>query len=116
MTQADTVSEEKHRGSPNISGDVSQFKDIEAAPSAIDEYPEGGAQGWLVAAGAAGVLFSTMAYTNSFGIFESYYRENQLRDESTAKIACIGSLQAFLMFSAGSVGGPLFDRYGAFVS
>lgn len=30
-------------------------------------YPEGGARGWAVAAGSAGILFSTFGYANSFG-------------------------------------------------
>lgn len=30
-------------------------------------FPEGGARAWGVAAGAAGVLFCTLGYVNSFG-------------------------------------------------
>lgn len=30
-------------------------------------FPEGGARAWFVAAGAAGVLFCTLGYVNSFG-------------------------------------------------
>jgi hypothetical protein len=30
-------------------------------------FPEGGARAWAVAAGAAGVLFCTLGYSNAFG-------------------------------------------------
>lgn len=77
------------------------------------DFPDGGARAWTVAAGTASILFCTLGYTNSWGVFQAYYMENQLRDESSDRIAWIGSLQAFLIFAAGAVGGPLFDRYGA---
>jgi hypothetical protein len=78
-------------------------------------FPEGGTRAWLVAAGAAGLLFSTMGYNNSFGVFQAYYESNLLASNSPDQIAWIGSTQAFLMFAGGFVGGPMFDRYGAAV-
>ncbi|KAK2053119.1 riboflavin transporter MCH5 [Colletotrichum caudatum] len=65
--------------------------------SADDDFPEGGTRAWLVAAGTAGILFCSLGYTNSFGI------------------SWIGSIQAFLVFASGAVGGPIFDRYGAWI-
>jgi hypothetical protein len=88
----------------------------EKAADDLEQYPEGGMRAWLVAAGAAGVVFSTMGYSNSFGVFQEYYAEHQLLGDTPDKIAWIGSVQSFLMFAAGSIGGPLFDRYGAWVS
>jgi hypothetical protein len=41
---------------------------------------------------------------------------HQLWDESPGNIAWIGSLSAFLQFAAGAIGGPLFDRFGAWVN
>ncbi|TPX07967.1 uncharacterized protein E0L32_010298 [Thyridium curvatum] len=82
-------------------------------PKIANDYPEGGTQAWLVAAGTAGVLFATLGYTNSFGVFQAYYMLHQLQHETSDRIAWIGSLQAFLIFATGCVGGPLFDRYGA---
>ena len=40
-------------------------KGEKSAPSM--EFPEGGARAWLVAVGAAGVLFCTSGYINAFG-------------------------------------------------
>ena len=80
-----------------------------------DPAPEGGLRAWLVAAGGAAILFSTLGFANSFGTFEAYYATHQMRGESPSKIAWIGSLSMFLQFFAGLVGGPLFDRFGAMV-
>ena len=70
----------------------------------------------MVAAGAAGVLFCTLGNSNSFGIYQAYYMSHMLPGESPDRIAWIGGVQSFLTFAAGFVGGPLFDRYGAWVS
>jgi hypothetical protein len=35
--------------------------------SEMTTFPEGGARAWAVAAGAAGVLFCTLGYSNAFG-------------------------------------------------
>jgi MFS family permease len=76
-------------------------------------FPDGGARAWLVAAGAAGVLFSTFGYANAFGVYQEYYQTNQLRNESPSAISWIGSLQVFFLLSGNLFGGPLFDRFGA---
>ena len=94
--------------------DISQKEDgMIESPDGTHDFPEGGARAWAVAAGTGGILFCTLGYTNSFGVFQAYYMSNQLQNETTDRIAWIGSLQGFLIFAAGSIGGPLFDRYGA---
>ncbi|KAK3356482.1 major facilitator superfamily domain-containing protein [Lasiosphaeria hispida] len=80
-----------------------------------ENFPEGGLQAWLVAAGATGVVFSTLGYTNSFGVFLPYYLGHQLLGESPDNVAWIGSVQATLSFATGMVAGPLFDRYSVLV-
>ncbi|KAF6832750.1 monocarboxylate permease-like protein [Colletotrichum plurivorum] len=80
-----------------------------------DEFPEGGLRAWLVAAGTASILFCSLGYTNSFGVFQAYYAQHQLSDQSPDQISWIGSIQAFLVFASGAIGGPVFDRYGAWV-
>ncbi|KAH6889185.1 major facilitator superfamily domain-containing protein [Thelonectria olida] len=79
------------------------------------DFPDGGLRAWLVAAGAAGAFFCTLGYTNVFGIFQAYYMFNQMPERSADDIAWIGSVQAFLIFATGAVGGPLFDRFGAWL-
>lgn len=78
--------------------------------------PEGGTRAWFVAGGAAAIFFCTLGLSNSFGSFEEYYLTHQMQHESASKISWIGSLQSFLQFFAGMLGGPLFDRYGKTVS
>ncbi|KAK0702394.1 major facilitator superfamily domain-containing protein [Lasiosphaeris hirsuta] len=80
-----------------------------------ETFPEGGLQAWLVAGGATGVVFSTLGFTNSFGVFLPYYLSHQLLGESPDNVAWIGSVQATLIFATGMVAGPLFDRYGVLV-
>ena len=99
---------------PKPQSEVTTMTEKEA--SDIHVYPEGGLQAWLVAAGGACIFFSTLGFANSFGVFEEYYLSHQLKDESADNVAWIGSLAAFLQFAAGAIGGPLFDRYGAWVS
>ena len=83
---------------------------------AFDEAPDGGLQAWLVAAGGGCVFFSALGFANSFGVFVEYYLSHQLRDQPPDNVAWIGSLASFLQFATGMIGGPLFDRYGSWVS
>jgi hypothetical protein len=83
--------------------------------SSFGKAPDGGLRAWLTTAGAACTFFSALGFANSFGVFEEYYLSHQLIDQSADDIAWIGSLSSFLQFAAGAIGGPLFDRYGAWV-
>lgn len=80
-----------------------------------DAYPEGGKEAWLCAAGTAGIMFCSLGYANSFGVFQSYYMQHQLHNHTPDEISWIGSIQVFLVFLSGAIGGPIFDRYGAWV-
>lgn len=105
----------EHPTGADESASLSQ-KDIDGLQAQEAEFPDGGTRAWLVAAGAGGVLFCTLGYTNVFGIFQAYYMFNQMPEQSADNIAWIGSIQAFLIFGTGAIGGPLFDRFGAWVS
>ncbi|KAJ6028196.1 MFS monocarboxylate transporter [Penicillium herquei] len=75
-------------------------------------FPEGGTKGWLAVLACWCVMFNTFGYINAFGIYEAYYEEKFLKNETSSSIAWIGSLQTFFMFSSGLVSGPLMDRFG----
>jgi hypothetical protein len=77
--------------------------------------PDGGLEAWLVAAGAGCIFFAGLGFINSTGVFIEHYISHQLRGRSADDIAWIASLSSFLQFASGLVGGPLFDRYGAWV-
>ncbi|KAK6955628.1 hypothetical protein Daesc_003270 [Daldinia eschscholtzii] len=87
----------------------------EGVPTKLSEAPDGGLRAWLVTAGAACVFFSAMGFSNAFGVFEEYYLSHQLGGQSPDKVAWIGSLSVALQFLSGNIGGPLFDRFGAWV-
>ncbi|OTB16143.1 hypothetical protein K445DRAFT_300070 [Daldinia sp. EC12] len=87
----------------------------EKVPTKLSEAPDGGLRAWLVTAGAACVFFSAMGFSNAFGVFEEYYLSHQLNGQSPDKVAWIGSLSVALQFLSGNIGGPLFDRFGAWV-
>lgn len=96
-------------------GAIESTTDSQEELQGFDKVPDGGLQAWLTTAGAAFTFFAALGFANSFGVFEEYYLSHQLKDEPADKVAWIGSLSAFLQLAAGAVGGPLFDRYGAWV-
>ncbi|KAJ5691890.1 hypothetical protein N7462_001313 [Penicillium macrosclerotiorum] len=81
----------------------------------LNPAPDGGFRAWLVAAGGSCIFFAALGFANSFGVFEEYYLTHQLKGQSTDKIAWIGSVASCFQFTAGAIGGPLFDRFGAWV-
>ncbi|KAI8960883.1 MFS general substrate transporter [Daldinia sp. FL1419] len=95
------------------------FSDVdfnsEEAPTSLPPAPDGGLRAWFVTAGAACVFFSAMGFSNAFGVFEEYYLTHQLNGQSPDRVAWIGSLSVALQFLSGNIGGPLFDRFGAWV-
>ena len=79
--------------SVSVSESGSDFCD-EAPPS----YPDGGARAWLTVCGAFLALFCTFGQLNSFGTFQTWYREHQLSALPASTIAWIGSLQLWVFF------------------
>jgi hypothetical protein len=90
--------------------------DNSSKPDDFGPAPDGGVRAWLVAFGSACIFFSCLGFMNAFGVFQEYYMTHQLIHKSPDEIAWIGSLCAFIQFAAGAIGGPMFDRYGAWVS
>ncbi|KAL1875242.1 hypothetical protein Daus18300_003313 [Diaporthe australafricana] len=79
---------------------------------AIPDFPEGGTKAWMVVLGCWCTSFASFGIVNSFGIYETYYQREYLKDYSPSTIAWIGSIQAFAQFSATLLGGPITDRWG----
>ena len=101
----------------------------------VYHFPEGGFRAWLVVSGSAASMFCTFGYLTGFGyvkgvwleiqlavlkiydrIYQQWYAENQLKSYTQSDISWIGSVQIFLTFAGGLVGGPVLDRYGIVVS
>lgn len=53
---------------------------------------------------------------NAFGVFQSYYAANQLKESSASDISWIGGVQIALLYISGLILGRVFDKYGARVS
>ena len=116
----DPLARQYSKNSQPTAGESAETDQEKATPESPESpeasaAPDGGAAAWLVAAGGSALFFCSLGFSNSFGSFAEYYLTHQLHDQSPADIAWIGSLSAFLQFFAGMVGGPMFDRFGAWV-
>ncbi|KAI9642661.1 hypothetical protein NHQ30_008392 [Ciborinia camelliae] len=69
--------------------------------------PDGGTTAWLHALLTHLVFFNSWGFANSYGIFQQYYTDTLQRAQSD--IAWIGSVQVFLLFSVGVIGGRATD-------
>ncbi|KAG7087341.1 hypothetical protein E1B28_013317 [Marasmius oreades] len=70
---------------------------------------DGGTRGWSTVAGSWFVLFSSLGYLYSWGVYQDYYTRIYLPSSSTSSIAWMGSLQLALPFLLGLPAGRLFD-------
>lgn len=93
----------------NSSSDNNNYDDSGSSQS---PFPEGGLKGWSVVMGAWAAMSSIYGLINSSAVFESYFKNNQLRDYSHSEIGWIFSLYLFLVFFVGVQVGPVFDRHG----
>ncbi|RYP07810.1 hypothetical protein DL765_009009 [Monosporascus sp. GIB2] len=71
--------------------------------------PDGGWGAWIQVACSFVVMINTWGLVNSFGVFQTYYETELLRDHSSSAISWVGSLQGSLLLLLGIVSGPLFD-------
>lgn len=71
--------------------------------------PDGGFKAWLVVLGAFCATMATLGYANSWGVFQAYYEQTSLSDNTPSSIAWIGSSQYALIFLPGFIVGRLFD-------
>ncbi|KAG2039282.1 MFS general substrate transporter [Suillus americanus] len=79
-------------------------------PSSPHEFPEGGLAAWATAFGAFLVQFCGFGYTSSFGVYQDFYTQHYLTNETSSAISWIGSTGAFLITALGLVSGLLHDR------
>ncbi|OKL63022.1 hypothetical protein UA08_02046 [Talaromyces atroroseus] len=69
--------------------------------------PDGGIRAWSQVLLAHFVIANTWGYTNSFGMFQTYYTETL--HQSPSDISWIGSVQTFLIFFIGTFSGRATD-------
>ncbi|WWC70188.1 uncharacterized protein I206_104138 [Kwoniella pini CBS 10737] len=83
-----------------------------ASPSNIipgSDIPDGGLRAWLCVIGAWSVMSATFGYSNSFGVFQSYYI-TKYPEVSASDISWVGSVLLFFQFNFGAFTGPLYDK------
>ncbi|KAG1903097.1 major facilitator superfamily domain-containing protein [Suillus fuscotomentosus] len=108
---------QEHKGGSEELGverPVSKDSDL---PLLLQEFPEGGLAAWSTAFGAFLILFCTWGYVTSFGVYQDFYAQNYLTNETSTAISIlmvscrfIGSINAFLGTSVSLVAGTLYDR------
>ncbi|KAJ0414664.1 major facilitator superfamily domain-containing protein [Aspergillus carlsbadensis] len=72
--------------------------------------PDGGSTAWLQVVGAFFLFFNSWGVINTFGVYQTYYENTLLPQYSASSISWIGTIQGFLLFLAGIVAGPIFDK------
>ncbi|PCH38482.1 MFS general substrate transporter [Wolfiporia cocos MD-104 SS10] len=70
-------------------------------PCAPAEFEEGGWRGWVTVAGA---------YSTSFGVYQAYYTQEYITNQTSSTISWIGSVNTFLVIGFGLVSGRLYDK------
>ncbi|KZS92108.1 MFS general substrate transporter [Sistotremastrum niveocremeum HHB9708] len=76
----------------------------------MEDYVDGGWEGWLTVLGGWCSQITSIGQGNAFGVYEDFYKENYLSNESSSTIAWIGSVQLAMLFGMGLIAGPLFDK------
>ncbi|QKX60182.1 uncharacterized protein TRUGW13939_07325 [Talaromyces rugulosus] len=66
----------------------------------------------LALIGATGATFCTVGFQNAFGVFQTYYSEVLMPDESESSIGWIGAINIFILFSGSLVTGRILDLFG----
>ncbi|KAG2076074.1 MFS general substrate transporter [Suillus decipiens] len=74
------------------------------------EFPEGGLAAWMTTFGAFLIQLCGFGYTTSFGVYQDFYTQHYLTNETSSAISWIGSLNTFLATAVGIISGSLYDR------
>ncbi|KAI1359956.1 major facilitator superfamily domain-containing protein [Xylaria arbuscula] len=64
---------------------------------------------WLCALATFFMFINAWGLTQVFGLFQEFYIETWLQNTSPSDLSWIGSIQVFLVITAGTFTGPLFD-------
>ncbi|KAG1903318.1 major facilitator superfamily domain-containing protein [Suillus fuscotomentosus] len=80
------------------------------SPSSPHEFSEGGWAGWATAFGAFLLQFCGFGYITSFGVYQDFYTQHYLTNETSSAISWIGSTSVSLLLFMSLVAGSLHDR------
>ncbi|KAF8837434.1 MFS general substrate transporter [Paxillus ammoniavirescens] len=74
------------------------------------EVPDGGVEAWCALLGCFFAQFCGYGYMNAFGVYQAFYTQDYLANESPSTISWIGSIISFCATGVGLLCGTLFDR------
>lgn len=77
-----------------------------------DDFPDGGAEAWLVVFGGWCGLFCTFGFVNCIGVFQEYYESGPLSNYSTSTISWITATEVWGMVFFSIIFGRVFDVWG----
>ncbi|KAK4057138.1 hypothetical protein OIO90_001633 [Microbotryomycetes sp. JL221] len=91
--------------------DVDKCAEQQTAALPVEgDFPEGGTRAYLTVAGGFMALFASFGLSNSYGVLNAYFEQNQLKGQDSGTIALLGSVHLFFAFGSGIVQGGIFDR------
>ncbi|KAI0517017.1 MFS general substrate transporter [Xylaria bambusicola] len=102
---------------------IKKSHDVSVEKSSPDEEQDGGqceetevsgygsklTHPWLCVLATFFMFVNAWGLTQVFGLFQEFYIQTRLQDTSPSDISWIGSIQVFLVITAGTFTGPLFD-------
>ena len=62
----------------------------EKGPPPVQPPPDGGLLAWLQVAGGFCLAFNTWGLLNTFGVYQSYYQDSFMHNESSSTVSWIG--------------------------
>ncbi|KAF1973118.1 putative MFS monocarboxylate transporter [Bimuria novae-zelandiae CBS 107.79] len=69
-----------------------------------------GVWAWVQCVAGFCLFFNTWGMLNSFGIFQTFYEQDFLRNSSASQVSWIGTVQSSFIMLGSLYSGPLFDR------
>ncbi|KAJ6483628.1 major facilitator superfamily domain-containing protein [Mycena vitilis] len=83
---------------------------VSPVPEPTINIPDGGFQAWATVVGSFMIMFCSLGYASSFGVYQDYYVRAYLPNSSASAISWIGSVNLFIILSGGFIAGRLHDR------
>lgn len=90
--------------SPSVDKDLTPPAQVPPPP------PNGGLLAWLQVLGGFMLFFNTWGILNAFGVYQTFYEQGTLFEESSSTISWIGAIQATMLLMVGFITGPIYDR------
>ncbi|KIJ63065.1 hypothetical protein HYDPIDRAFT_113601 [Hydnomerulius pinastri MD-312] len=81
-----------------------------ATPLSNSQQPDGGLRAWGTVLGSFLAVFCCFGHANAYGVYQDYYTQYYLINESASAISWIGTTNVYLVMLGGLISGALHDR------